>query len=147
MFGKVIRCPFEWINSSMDDQISIFTCPFFNLTFRHGLSHAFLWTTKFQSEQVNPKSYLPSLATKVWFCLQHCNGDQHFWKIKAYEFNVIKKLINMPLNTTEDLINIGRQQSRGTIYYYSSSVCLCYNNFNRVWWRLWWDTVQGFFAI
>ncbi len=32
---------------------------------------AFLWTTKFQSGQVKPKSYLPSLATGVWVCLQH----------------------------------------------------------------------------
>ncbi len=32
-------------------------------------AHTFLWTTKFQSEQVNPKSYLLSLATKI--CLQY----------------------------------------------------------------------------
>ncbi len=34
----------------------------FYLTFRHGQTHAFLRTTKFQSEQVNLKSYLPSLT-------------------------------------------------------------------------------------
>ncbi len=53
------------LNFSMDDQNSIFTCPVFDLTFRHGQAYSFLWTTKFQSGQVNPKSYLPSLATKV----------------------------------------------------------------------------------
>ncbi len=30
------------------------------------MAYAYLWTTKFQSGQVNPKSYLPSLTTKVY---------------------------------------------------------------------------------
>ncbi len=47
-------------------QKSIFTCTDFDLTFSHEQAHAFLWTTKFQCGQVNPKSYLPSLATKVY---------------------------------------------------------------------------------
>ncbi len=47
-------------------------CPIFDLAFfRHGQVHEFLWTTKFQSGQVNAKSYLPSLATKV--CGAVCN--------------------------------------------------------------------------
>ncbi len=49
----------------MDNQNSIFTCPVFDLTFRYGQSNAFRWTTKFQSGQVNYKSYLPRLPTKV----------------------------------------------------------------------------------
>ncbi len=58
---------------------SIFTCPIFYLTFTHVGQHAFLWTAKFQSGKVNPKSYLPSLATevsacgRVWVCLQDSN--------------------------------------------------------------------------
>ncbi len=31
---------------SMDHQKSIFTCPVFNLTFRHDWAPAFMWTTK-----------------------------------------------------------------------------------------------------
>ncbi len=55
--------PFQ-LNFSVDNQSSIFTCQVFYLKFRHEQVHAFLWTIKFQSGQVNPKSYLPSLATK-----------------------------------------------------------------------------------
>ncbi len=65
----------------MDNQNSIFTCPVFDLTFRHGQAHAFLWTTKFQSGQVNPKSYLSSLATKVYGSV--CSTGI------AYQFTVI----------------------------------------------------------
>ncbi len=53
------------LNFSVDDQKSIFACAVFNLIFRYGWAHAFLWTTKFWSGQVNLKSYLPSWATKV----------------------------------------------------------------------------------
>ncbi len=34
-------------------------------TYRYEQGNVFLWTTKFQSGQVNPKFYLPTLATKV----------------------------------------------------------------------------------
>ncbi len=50
---------------SVDNQKSIFSCPFFYLTFEHSQAHATLWTTKFQSGQVNPKSYLPSLVSII----------------------------------------------------------------------------------
>ncbi len=43
---------------------------FFLLTLLYGQVHDFLWTTKFQSEQANPKS----LATKV--CGSVSNTDQ-----------------------------------------------------------------------
>ncbi len=49
----------------MGNHNSIFTCPPFDLTFRHGHAHTFLWITKFQSGLVNSKSYLPGVATKV----------------------------------------------------------------------------------
>ncbi len=59
------------LNFCVDDQNTIFTCTNFDLTLRHGQAHAFLWTTQFQSGLVNPKSYFPSLATKVCGCV--CN--------------------------------------------------------------------------
>ncbi len=56
---------------SVDDQDSIFTFSVFELTIGYDQAYAFLWITKFQSGQVNPKSYFLSLATKVWVCLYH----------------------------------------------------------------------------
>ncbi len=56
--------PFR-LSFSVDDKKSIFTCPVSDVSFRHGWAHAFLWTTKFQSGQINPKSYLPNWAIKV----------------------------------------------------------------------------------
>ncbi len=50
----------------MNNQNSIFTCPVFDITWRDGQAYALMWTTKFHSGHVNPKSYLPSLATKVY---------------------------------------------------------------------------------
>ncbi len=48
----------ELMSDSIDDQNSIFTFPVFHLTFKHCQAHIFLWTTKFQSGQINPVSYL-----------------------------------------------------------------------------------------
>ncbi len=47
---------------------SISTSPILDLAFGYEQAHAFLWTTKFQSVQVNPKTYWHSLATKA-LCL------------------------------------------------------------------------------
>ncbi len=54
-------CPFR-INFRVDDKISIFTHPVFDLAFRHVQAH----TIKFWSRLVNSKSYLPSLTTKAY---------------------------------------------------------------------------------
>ncbi len=66
-------CPLFSLQTQPPLQNSIFTCPVFYLTFRHGQANVFLWTTKFQSGQVNLKSYLPSLATEV--CASVCSTD------------------------------------------------------------------------
>ncbi len=46
-------------NFNVDNQISLFICPVLDSAFRHGQAHAFLWTTKFESGQINPKFDLP----------------------------------------------------------------------------------------
>ncbi len=66
------------LNFSVDNQNSIFTCPVFDLKFKHGQEHSFLWTNKFQSVQVNPKPYMPSLATKD--CVSVCSTADVWYK-------------------------------------------------------------------
>ncbi len=80
----------------MNNKNSKFTYPVFDFTFRHGQTHAFLWTTKFQSGQVNPKSYLPSFATNV--CGSVCSivniTHMHTW------------ILNQPCNSYMLLLSL-----------------------------------------
>ncbi len=69
----------------------LFTCPIFYLKFRHVQTEAFLWTIKFQSGQVNLKSFLPSLATKV--CGFVCRTGMMFIFISIDEIETICKTI------------------------------------------------------
>ncbi len=86
---------------SVDNQKSIFTCPVFDLTFRHGQTYGFLWTTKFQSGQVNHKSYLPRLATKHLSADSILNWRVHYFKMAADNSNMspLIKSQNRDLNT------------------------------------------------
>ncbi len=77
------------LNFSENDQNSIFICQVFYLTFRYHQAHGFLWSTKFQSRQVNPKSCLPNLATKV--CGSVCSRDigKVTWSVSIIPFNTV----------------------------------------------------------